>query len=167
MYCQTCAAEIQPGLNYCNRCGGLVNSSMNSPKEVFVPVDLAGPVRWVSITVGLSFLVGLAIIFIALTGLASWGFNRDGVMAIGFFGLTTLGCVELSLIKLLSRLLGVAKERGTLASVWRKSKELKTPQAQQQYIPPIAKAYTDPLPSVTEHTTRTFAAAYREPRAGE
>jgi hypothetical protein len=167
MYCQTCAAEIQPGLNYCNRCGALANNSMSAPKEVLVPIDLAGPVRWVSITVGLSFLVGLAIIFIALTGLASWGFNRDGVMAIGFFGLMTLCCVELSLIRLLSRLLGVAKERGTLSSVWHKSKELKTPQAQQQYIPPAARAYTDPLPSVTEHTTRTFAAAYREPRAGE
>ncbi|MDQ3907560.1 MAG: hypothetical protein M3268_04370 [Acidobacteriota bacterium] len=173
MYCQTCGAEIQPGLNYCNRCGALVNSSMGTTRETLVPVDIASPVRWVSFTVGFSFLAGLIIIFVALSGLASWGFNKDGVMFIAFFSLITLFGIELSLIRMLSRLLSVAKERGALASALRKrSKELKAPQPQaymppaQQYAPP-GKAYTDPLPSVTEHTTRTFSAAYREPRAGE
>ena len=172
MYCQTCGAEIQPGLNYCNRCGALVNSAMGATKETLVPVDLASPVRWVSFTVGFSFLVGLIIIFTALSALTSWGFNKDGVMFIACFSLAALFGIELSLIRMLSRLLGVTKERGTLASALRRrSKELKAPQPQAymppaQYAPP-GKAYTDPLPSVTEHTTRTFAAAYREPRAGE
>jgi hypothetical protein len=161
MYCQTCGAEIQPGLNYCNRCGSLVNSSMT--RETLVPVDLTSPVRWISATVGLTFLVGLATIFIAVAGLASWGFNNDAAMAIAFFGLTTLGVVEISLIRLLSRLLGVSKERGSLLQLKRhKAKEVGTPQP-QQYIQP-ANAYTDPLASVTEHTTRTFSPAYREPR---
>jgi hypothetical protein len=166
MYCQTCGAEIQPGLNYCNRCGALVNS-MGAPKEALVSIDLASPVRWISATVGFSFLIGLIAIFLAIGGLAGSGIKQDSVMFIASVSLVALGCIELSLIRLLSRLLGVAKERGTLASVWHKSKELKASKPQQQYIPPAAKAYTDPLPSVTEHTTRTFAAAYREPRAGE
>jgi hypothetical protein len=154
MYCQTCAAEIQPGLNYCNRCGAVVNS-IGAPKEVLVPIDLASPVRWISATVGFSFLIGLIAIFLAIGGLASSGIKQDSVMFIASVSLVALGCIELSLIRLLS-------------SVWHKPKELKTPQAQQQYIPPVAaRAYTGPLPSVTEHTTRTFAAAYREPRAGE
>jgi hypothetical protein len=162
MYCQTCGAEIQPGLNYCNRCGAMVNSAMT--KEVVVPVDLTSPVRWISATVGLTFLLGLIIIFAALSGLASWGFNRDGVMAIAFFGLATLFGIDLSLIILLSRLLGVSRERGTLRQLRKhKSKELSTPHP-PHYIQPAA-AYTDPLPSVTEHTTRTFSSAYREPRA--
>lgn len=161
MYCQTCGAEIQPGLNYCNRCGSLVNSAMT--KETLVPVDLSSPVRWISVTVGLTFLVGLATIFIALAGLASWGFNNDSAMAIAFFGLATLFGVEISLIRLLSRLLGISKERGTLHQLKRrKAKELDTP-TPPQYIQP-ANAYTDPLASVTEHTTRTFSPAYREPR---
>jgi Na+/pantothenate symporter len=161
MYCQACAAEIQPGISYCSRCGASV--SVPTTREVLVPVDLTSPVRWISVTVGLTFLVGLAIIFIALASLASWGFNRDGVMTIAIFGLMTLLGIELSLIRLLSRLLGVSKERGTLGNMFHRSKELKTPQP-QHYIQP-APSYTDPLPSVTEHTTRTFSAAYREPRA--
>jgi hypothetical protein len=161
MYCQTCAAEIQPGLNYCNHCGSLVNSAMT--REVVVPVDLASPVRWISATIGLSFLIGLAIIFIALAGLVSWGFKHDGVVAIAVFGLVTLGCVELSLIRLLSRLLGVTKEGGGLRQLKRKSeKGIAAPQP--HYIQPAA-GYAAPPTSVTEHTTRTFSPAYREPRA--
>jgi hypothetical protein len=161
MYCQACAAEIQPGISYCSRCGASV--SVPADREVLVPVDLTSPVRWVSATVGLTFLIGLITIFMALSDFASRGFNKDAVMAIAFIGLMTLFGVELSLIRLLSRLLGVAKERGTLANVLHRQKELRTPQP-QQYIQP-ASPYTDPLPSVTEHTTRTFSAAYREPRA--
>jgi hypothetical protein len=69
MYCQACGAEIQPGLNYRNRCGSLVNIS--ATREVVVPADLTSPVRWVSATIGLSFLIGLAIIFVSLAGLVS------------------------------------------------------------------------------------------------
>jgi hypothetical protein len=161
MYCQTCGAEIQPGLNYCNRCGSLVNGAMT--RETLVPVDLTSPVRWISATIGLSFLIGLAIIFIALAGLVSWGFKHDGVVAIAVFGLMTLGCVELSLIRLLSRLLGVAKEGGGLRQLKRKGgKEIAAPTP--HYIQPAAN-YAAPPTSVTDHTTRTFSSAYREPRA--
>jgi hypothetical protein len=173
MYCQTCGAEIQPGLNYCNRCGALVSGSAGAGRETVVPVDLASPVRWMSVTVGLSFLGGLIAVFIAIYQLSLAGLNKDGVMFIAFFSLITLLIVELSLIRLLSRLVGASKERGALSGVLHRSKELKAP-PQQSYMPPAphftapaAKAYTDPLPSVTEHTTRTFPAAYREPRAGE
>ncbi|HVG28620.1 MAG TPA: hypothetical protein VM864_02770 [Pyrinomonadaceae bacterium] len=161
MYCQTCGTEIQPGLNYCNRCGSLVNGAM--AHETPVPVDLTGPVRWVSVTVGVTFLVGLSIIFAAIGGIASWGFNKDAVIFIALFGMVTLFGVEISLIRLLSRLLGVTKERGGLRQLKRKhEKEIAPPQP--QYIQP-AGAYAASQTSVTDHTTRTFTPAYREPRA--
>jgi hypothetical protein len=161
MYCQTCGAEIQPGLNYCNRCGSLVNSA--ATQETLVPVDLTSPVRWISATIGLSFLIGLTIILSFTAGLASWGFQRDGVMSIAFFGLVTLLGVELSLIRLFSRLLGVTKERGGLRQLKRKGeKGIAAPQP--QYIRPAGNYAASPT-SVTEHTTRTFSPAYREPRA--
>ena len=161
MYCQTCGAEIQPGLNYCNRCGSLVNSAMT--REVVVPVDLTSPVRWVSATVALTFLIGLSIIFAAIGGIASWGFNKDAVVFITLFGMMTLFGLELSLIRLLSRLLGAAKEGGGLRQLRRKGgKEIAAPQP-PQYIQP-ATAFADHPSSVTEHTTRTFSPAYREPR---
>src|SRR5919199_3436148 len=146
MYCQTCGAEIQPGLNYCNRCGAQVATA--TTKEVLVPVDLTSPVRWVSATVGVTFLLGLITIFVALTGLASWGFNRDGVMFIAFFSLMMLGVMELSLIRLLSRLLLGQSERKRLPR-FGKSKEKALREAAQppHYMPPAAAPppYTDPL----------------------
>jgi hypothetical protein len=161
MYCQTCGAEIQPGLNYCNRCGSLVNSAMT--QEVIVPVDLTSPVRWVSVTVGVTFLLGLSIIFAAIGGIASWGFNKDAVVFIALFGMVTLFGVEISLIRLLSRMLGVMKERGGLRQLKRKGgKEIAAPQP--QFIQPAGNYAASPT-SVTEHTTRTFSPAYREPRA--
>ena len=161
MFCQACGAEIQSGLNYCSRCGSMVSGT--TAREV-VQVDLTTPVRWVSATVGLTFLVGLATILIAIAGLASWGFQRDGVMFIAFFAFVTLLGVEVSLIRLLSRMLGVQKEGNWLTRM-RKPAPREVVAKPQQYIQPAA-AYTDPLPSVTEHTTRTFSPAYREPRAG-
>jgi hypothetical protein len=161
MYCQTCGAEIQPGLNYCNRCGSLVNSAMT--QETLVPVDLTSPVRWVSATIGLSFLIGLTIIFISITQLAASGFQRDGVMAIACISLVMLGVVELSLIRLLARVLGVEREGNSPRRLKRKrEKEIAAPQP--QYIQPAANYAASPT-SVTEHTTRTFSPAYREPRA--
>lgn len=158
MFCQACGAEIQPGLNYCSRCGSMAGGSLT--KEVVMPVDLATPVRWVSATVGLTFLFGLATILIAVTGLASWGFQRDGVMAIAFFAFVTLLGVEVSLIRLLSRMLGV-QGQGHWLHRPKKTEAKETGIKPQHFIQP-ATAYTDPLPSVTEHTTRTLGATHRE-----
>jgi hypothetical protein len=161
MYCQTCAAEIQPGLNYCNYCGSPVSTA--TAHEVVVPADLTSPVRWVSATIGLSFLIGLTIIFVSVTQLASSGFQRDGVMAIACISLVMLGVVEISLIRLLARVLGVGREGDSLRQLKRKrGKEIAAPQP--QYIQPVGNYAASPT-SVTEHTTRTFSPAYREPRA--
>ncbi|HEX8160458.1 MAG TPA: zinc ribbon domain-containing protein [Pyrinomonadaceae bacterium] len=160
MYCQTCGAETQPGLNYCNRCGSPVSAA--TAHEVVVPVDLTSPVRWVSATIGLSFLIGLTIIFITIAQLAASGFQRDGVMAIACISLIMLGVVEISLIRLLARVLGVDREGGPPRQLKRKrGKEIAAPQP--QYIQPAAN-YAAPPTSVTEHTTRTFSPAFREPR---
>lgn len=166
MYCQSCGGEIQPGINYCNRCGASVSSA--EVKEVPVPLDLATPVRWIASSVCLMFLAGLAIIFISLSGLLSWGLSRDAVMVIAFFSLATLLGIELSLIHLLSRLLGAAKESRPLTQL--KQAKTRGPQHQAappQLIPPATDLYAGFAPSVTEHTTRAFDPAYRAPRADQ
>jgi hypothetical protein len=163
MYCQTCGAEIQPGLNYCNRCGASVNSP--ATHEVLVPVDLTSPVRWVSVTVGVTFIIGFISIFFAIAGIASWGFNKDAVVFIALFGMLTLFGVEISLIRLLSRMLGVGRESLAHTMLKKRVKADKLGAAAQQprFIQPAA-SYAEPPSSVTDHTTRTFSAAYREPR---
>ncbi len=156
MYCPTCGAECQPGLNFCNRCGATVNA-----RQELVPVDIRSPVRVLGVTICLTTLVGLAILFIGLSGMASWGVKPDVIGPIGVTGLLVLLGIDLSLIRLLSRLLGATPpKRFTLPFT-------KDSATKELYAPP---QYASTLPagtpgaSVTEHTTRTFSPVYREPR---
>ena len=160
MYCQTCGAECQPGLNYCNRCGTAVSAPV--VKQELVPVDIRSPVRVLGVTVTLTTLIGLTILFIGLAGLASWGVHPDNITALGITGLFVLLGIDFSLIRLLSRVLGVAPQRRQLSLPFTRNsatKELYAPP--QQRMPTLAEG----VPSVTEHTTRTFTPAYREPRS--
>ncbi|HLL72877.1 MAG TPA: hypothetical protein VK363_15650 [Pyrinomonadaceae bacterium] len=163
MYCQTCAAEIQPGLNYCNRCGAVVNASLTNRQETAL-VDIKSPVRTLGATVALTTLMGLTIIFIALDNFSSKGLPPELLGMICAAGFFLILVIDVLLIRILSRIVQLPVAPAPPALPKRhESKELHTPQA-QTYMPASA---TDPLPaaSVTEHTTRTFHPAYKEPRA--
>jgi hypothetical protein len=158
MYCPTCGAECQPGLNYCNRCGGAVNAPL--VRQELVPVDIRGPVRVLGVTITLTTLIGLAILFFGLAGMASWSLKGDVIAAIGVTGLLMLLGVEVSLIRLMSRLLVPAPEKRKFALPFTKQSATK-----ELYAPPLyAPTLPEGVPSVTEHTTRTFSPVYREPR---
>lgn len=157
MYCQTCGTECQPGLNFCNRCGATVNA-----RQELAPVDIRSPVRVLGVTLCLTTLVGFAILFIGLSGMASWGLRSDAIAPLGVMGMLVLLGVDLALIRLLSRLLGATPQKRfslpfTKASA---TKELYAPPA--QYAPTLPAGV--PGSSVTDHTTRTFSPVYREPR---
>jgi hypothetical protein len=159
MFCQTCGAECQPGLNFCNRCGTPVNTAM-SVRQEFVPVDLRSPVRTLGVTICLTTIIGLMIIFIGLAGLASWNIKPDAIAAIGIISLLSLLGIEASLIRLMSRLLGATPEKRRLTLPFTKQTATKELYAPPQYAPTLPEG----RPSVTEHTTRTFTPVYREPR---
>lgn len=164
MYCQTCAAEIQTGLNYCNRCGAVVNASLTTKQETAL-VDIASPVRTLGGTVLLTTLIGLTIIFIALDNFSSKGLPPELLGMIAGAGFFLILVIDVLLIRILSRIVQLPVAAPTLQTQPKRpeSRELHTPQA-QTYMPASS---TDPLPvsSVTEHTTRTFHPAYKEPRA--
>ena len=163
MYCQTCAAEIQPGLNYCNRCGAVVNASLTNKQETAL-VDLTSPVRTLGATVALTTLMGLTIIFIALDNFSSKGLPPELLGMICAAGFFLILVIDVLLIRILSRIVQLPVAPAPQALPKRhEPKELHTPQAQTY----MAASATDPLPaaSVTDHTTRTFHPAYKEPRA--
>lgn len=167
MYCQSCAAEIQTGLNYCNRCGAVVNASLTNRPETQTAalVDLKSPVRTLGAAVTLTTLIGITIIFIALDGLSRGPLPPELLGMMGAAGMFLILVIDVLLIRILSRLvqLPVAAPPSLQAQSKRpEARELHTPAA-QTYMP----AATDPLPmsSVTDHTTRTFHPAYKEPQA--
>ena len=159
MFCQTCGTECQTGLNFCNRCGSAVNPAM-SVRQEFVPVDLRSPVRTLGVTICLTTLIGLTIIFFGLAGLASWHIDEGVIGGVGIVSLLFPLGVELSLIRLMSRLLGAAPEKRRLTLPFTKQSATKELYAPPQYAPTLPEG----RPSVTEHTTRTFSPVYREPR---
>ena len=163
MYCQTCAAEIQTGLNYCNRCGAVVNASL-TPRQELLPADIKGPVRTIGTTITLTTLIGFVILFVGIDGLASKPLPHELLGLMGVSGLLLILIIDVLLIRLLSRLIPLPPAAApTLTAQLQRpaARELPLPQT-QTYMP----ASTDLLPvsSVTDHTTRTFHPVYQEPR---
>ena len=165
MYCQSCGTEVQPGLNYCNRCGEQVVSLAASPAErvVFVPGDVTGPVRWLAATICATMILGFTVLFTAIGHLAGRGVQTDPLVVIAGLGLIGIFVIELSLIRMMSRLIFEGREQAQLAAARKSSaRELRPAAAQQLAQPAVAAGLAH---SVTDHTTRTLEHAYREPRA--
>jgi threonine dehydrogenase-like Zn-dependent dehydrogenase len=169
MYCQSCGTETQPGLNYCNRCGAQVTSLATPQAErvVFVPSDVTGPVRWLAATICATMILGFIVLFTAIGHLAGRGVQADPLVVIAGLGLIGIFVVELSLIRMMSRLIFEGREQAQLAAAKKSNaQELRPASAQQLAQPaPVSTAATGPVHSVTDHTTRTLEHAYRESRA--
>jgi hypothetical protein len=140
MYCAACGTPLTPGLSYCNRCGASLKERSKS-KSNTIP----------------AFLTAITLIAIAGLGIMLGGaltLRKDGDMPneiVGFFMLFTFIIVvltEVLLVRQLSRLTGHAERTVTTPA----PSFVASPEAHA--LPPIAPG--EPIPSVTEHTTRTL-----------
>jgi hypothetical protein len=152
MYCPSCGNEITVELKYCNRCGANLSSfSSGLPAPIVPPVKLAVP----TLLLGLTIIGGLGIIFGGATEFARIGVHPAAITWIVIFSLATLfGCTSL-LLRFWSKLVFHQRELppGTQSI---RSMPDRNIGAQ---LPPRR----EPMPSVTENTTRTFSPVYREP----
>lgn len=138
MYCSGCGNPLAPGLSFCNRCG-------TSLKERSEKQSNAIPAFLTAIT-----LIGICGLGIMLGGALT--LRKEAALdekIIGFFMLftflTTL-VTEVLLVRQLSRLTEQPKQ------VF-----IATPQNLQSELPPApARSLVEPVPSVTESTTRTL-----------
>ena len=148
MYCEACGTPLAPGLSYCNRCG--MNLKQRGEKNQ-VPVHSYLTAITIVGVVGVSLMLGGAI------ALKNGGnFNED---IIGIFMLMTfciVGLVEFSLCRQLSRLNRAAEKRETMTPMMHAGipNEIHAPQA---------RSLAEPIPSVTENTTRTLEYSRNEP----
>lgn len=158
MYCPSCGSEIAVELKYCNRCG--VNLSLpaqNSPTYVSHPIKLTLP----SIVLGLTIISGLGIIFGGAGHFALLGVNGAALVWIILLSLATLfGCTAL-MIRFWTKL--VAMQRETLFGQPPPRPSIVDRQAGDRQATPQFPPRLEPVPSVTENTTRTFSPIYREP----
>lgn len=147
MYCSTCGAALAQGLSYCNRCGA--RSGVDARGDAGRP----RPESLVS-AIALVFVFGLAAFIGLLAVMKHFGIN-DGLTN-GFTMMVFLLMVAVEAVFVWMLLSGRRAAEGK-----REAARLKEPTT-QELEGANPRALPDPLPSVTEHTTRTFEPAYRE-----
>src|ERR1044072_8739761 len=110
MYCPSCGNEITVELKYCNRCGANLNWPAQVTQTPAPPVRLAVP----SIVLGLTVIIGLAIICGGVTAFADRGVHPAARVSTSLFsGGSLFGCVGL-MIRFWTKLLGLQREMGSM-----------------------------------------------------
>ncbi|HEV7475592.1 MAG TPA: zinc ribbon domain-containing protein [Pyrinomonadaceae bacterium] len=146
MYCSACGTPLAPGLSYCNRCGmSLKERSEPNTSSLVTPYLVAISIVGIA---GLCVVLGGAI---ALRNGAHFEEDIVGIFMLMSFFLVSL--IEFFLCRQLSRIL--------------KASQYLTPATPApmpgEFRPPQPRALVEPLPSVTENTTRTLEYSRREP----
>ena len=136
MYCANCGTQLLQELSYCNRCGFDVRtrtqSSTGSTARFFTAITLLA-------------VIGLGLMFGGALAFKNAGFTEEfiGLFVVCMFVL--VGFAEIMLVKNLPKLSG-AKD----------SKKRSLPPLHQDLRLPQASNFGEPVPSVTENTTRTL-----------
>jgi uncharacterized membrane protein YedE/YeeE len=152
MYCPSCGTEVTKELNYCNRCGANLNLSSNSVDQPLRPVNLTGP----TIAIALMVVIGLGIVFASVSELARKEIHPAALTWMVLGGLAMITAVTALVLRQWGILAGAAKQRERTFP----RKKAAEKEAAPMSLPPMR---SEPIQSVTDHTTRTFDPVYREP----
>lgn len=159
MYCQYCGAETTPGLNYCNRCGANLGAlAQTAPRELGRPVS-NGAAWAVGVSTFLLAVGGLGVLGAMLTDLMHSGVRPEPLVVMMICGaLTILGSVFM-LTRFWMRMFPAAKQETTAAPRLFQTASHTNELGPQRFGGALHDA---PIPSVTEHTTRTLEHAKRK-----
>ena len=154
MYCSSCGVAVTPGLSYCNYCGvklsGAKSDSPIKSPEVR-PETLIGAMVF-------AFVFGLGAITVLMMAMKVILHLESGlVLFIGLLSFLTMLSLEGVFIRLLFRRQSKAEDAGVGAL-------LRGPATRELDAVP-ARVLPEPVPSVTEHTTRAFDPIYSERRS--
>jgi predicted nucleic acid-binding Zn ribbon protein len=155
MYCAACGGPVTPGLKFCNRCGSsLGKERVESSHAGIITALITGIVM-----VGLG---GLGIMLAGALNLKTYGQLGNDVVAIFMF-LTFLIVitVEMFLLRQLSRVLGESSRRNQRVDQPQPLFQPATASPNELRAAPL-RTLPEPIPSVTENTTRTLEHSLRE-----
>ena len=143
MYCSACGSPITAGLSFCNRCGMSLKerSGAKSPSPLPI-VALVGAMVLVAVS-GLGMLLGGPL---ALK--REGGFDTDLIVLFMFLTFLITSFTEIFLY----RQLGPIAAQPTLPA----ATSTALPAPPPEYYAPQPRSLAEPLPSVTENTTRTL-----------
>lgn len=149
MYCSACGVAVAQGLSYCNHCGAKLNLGDSVTKSPEVRPELL-----VSAMAGV-FILGLVAITV-LMGVMKTVLDLpvERVLAFALLPFLVLLILEGVFLRLLFRRNRAVEETRSTT----RSKEQVTNELDAAH----ARALSEPMPSVTEHTTRAFAPVHNE-----
>jgi hypothetical protein len=143
MYCANCGTPLTQGLSYCNRCGANLRerpeTKTGAISAFLTAITLLG-------VIGLGIMLGGALVLRKEAGL-----SQELVGIFMLFTFLIVGLTEILLVKNLSKLSGPTE----------RTKYLPQPMPHDLRLPQ-ATPLGEPVPSVTENTTRTLEYARRE-----
>src|SRR4026209_799866 len=150
MYCSSCGVAVAQGLSFCNYCGAKLNGekgdSVIKSSEV-KPESLI----WAMVAV---LVFGFVAIVFLMTAMKMVGLNVGQILAFTILSFLIMLLVEgVFTWQLFRRKRGIEETGNTALSKEEAPKELDAAQA---------RVLPEPVPSVTEHTTRAFEPVYSE-----
>ena len=154
MYCSTCATPLAPGLSYCNRCGVSLKETSETRRESNI-----GSVTAFLVAIVLVGIVGLGTVLGGVLALNKDHLPEQVVGFFMFFSFLLVAIIELVLGRQLSRLIS-SGERKVVATPPQPVMPGEFRPAQPQLQP---RTLAEPVPSVTENTTRTLDYSRNEP----
>jgi len=150
MYCSSCGVSLAHGLSYCNYCGAKLTAEKgdNAIKSSEVrPQSLV----WGMVAVLVFGLVGVVFLMMAMKMV---GLNVGQILAFTILSFLMMLLVEGVFIWQLLRRKRDGEQAGDPALV--------NQQAMKKLAVAQARVLREPVPSVTEHTTRAFEPIYSD-----
>ncbi len=150
MYCSSCGVAVAQGLSYCKHCGAKLNGEKgaNAGKSSEVKPE---SLIWAMVAV---LVFGFAAIVFLMMAMKMVGLNEGPLLAFTILSFLLMLLVEGVIIWQLLRRKRDAEETGDTA--------LSRKQATKELDAAQARVLLEPVPSVTEHPTRTFEPIYSE-----
>jgi len=145
MFCSACGTQIAPGLSFCNRCG----FSLKERTEV-----KTSPIAAFLTAITLIAVIGLGIMLGGpLTLRKDANFGEEFIGMFMFFTFIIVAMTEFLLVRQLSKLTAQPKQRELPPA---------QPVVPHELASAPARALAEPIPSVTENTTRTLEYSRQE-----
>src|SRR2546421_5747803 len=150
MYCSSCGVVVAQGLSYCNYCGA---KSSGAKSDNVIKSSEVKPGMLVPAMVFL-FVFGLIAIILLMFAMKMLNLDTGLILAFMLLSFTIMLSIEGVFFRLLLRRQRGTEEAGeTVLLKGQATKELDAAQA---------RVLPEPVPSVTEHTTRALEPSYNE-----
>ena len=145
MYCSACGVSVVQGLSYCNHCGAKVSGDKAAKSSEVKTESLV----WAMVAV---LVFGFVAIVFLMMAMKMVGLNVGQIL-----GFTILSFLIMLLVEGVFTWQLLLRQRGATGDA-----VLSNAQTTKELEAAQARVLPEPMPSVTEHTTRTFEPSFIE-----